>query len=369
MLVDLLTRFESCDYPVLSLYVTQDALRTSVRTRIVDLLKPFRERPELDHDAQMSLRADFDAAADLADQIEVDRPPTAAIFACNGGGLFEYVRLPKPVWDVAVVADRPYLRPLRTIREPKAVAIAVADRHHAWLYSMNGGEVRLLETIEESEEHKGNFGGFSGYEERTNRNHAEVLEQRHFRLVADRLFEHHRRLDFGAIVFGGHDEIFSKFQASLHPYLTERFVGAFVIDPRTMTDSDLMKRADELVGEAVRKADEQLGTNVFVTAREGGKAVLGLPAVLQAVNADAIDHLVVAGRFTRDGTVCSTCGRLGRNSSACEACGSETRHTVDVVDATIERVLRTGGSADQIFTASLLDGDGIGAMLRFPIPT
>ncbi len=369
MLVDLLARFESCDYPVLSLYVTRDALRTSVRTRIVDLLKPFRENSGLDHDAQMSLRADFDAVADLADQIEVDRPPTAAVFACNGGGLFEYMRLSKPVWDVAVVADRPYLRPLRSVRERKTIAVAVVDRHHAWLYAADDGGMQLLDTIEESEEHKGNFGGFSGYEERTNRNHAEVLEQRHFRVVADRLFEHHRRLDFGSVVIGGHEEIFSKFEASLHRYLSERLVGSFVVDPRTMTEAELMKRADELVGAAVREADEQLGMSVVTMAREGGRAVLGLPDVLLAVNADAIDHLVVAGRFTRDGTVCATCGRLSRNGVRCEACGSETKHTVDIVDATIERVLRTGGSVDQIAVASLLDGDGVGAFLRFPLPT
>jgi peptide chain release factor subunit 1 len=107
---------------------------------------------------------------------------------------------------------------------------------------------------------------------------------------------------------------------------------------------------------------------VAETAGEGGRAALGLEKVLAAVNANAIDHLIVAGRFTRAGVVCQTCGWLGRAGSDCFACGSAVVQTDDVVDSAMERVLRTGGRADQIAVSSPLDQHGIGALLRFPVP-
>ena len=95
--------------------------------------------------------------------------------------------------------------------------------------------------------------------------------------------------------------------------------------------------------------------------------MLGLRGVLEAVNGGAVDHLVVAGRFIRDGVRCPTCNRLDRNGGRCSACGSETTRIDDIVDAAIEQVLRTGGRTDQISVASSLDVHGVGALVRFSV--
>jgi peptide chain release factor subunit 1 len=365
MHLDRLARFESADYPVLSVYVNRDALNPAVRSRIGDLLKPLRELGDLDHDAQMSLRSDLETVMSMSDRIDADIAPATALFACQGGGLLEYVSLPVPVWDVAIVSDRPYLRPLRSVRESELVAVAVVDRKHARLYSWDGTGVRLLELVEELEEHKGNFGGFSGYDERRARSHAETLERRHFRQVADRLFEHHRATPFGKVIVGGHEETITRFGSSLHPYLRDRLIGSFVIDPHTMTESDVAKRVDGLLETALREEQEELAVRVAESAEEGGRATVGLANVLEAVNAGAVDHLVVAGRFAKDGVVCTTCGRLDRLGEACVGCGLLVSPTDDVVGAAMEQVLRMGGRVDQISVPSLLDQHGVGALLRF----
>ncbi len=367
MHIDRLSRFESPDYPVLSVYVNREPLHESVRARLSDLLKPLRSLSNLDHDAQMSLRSDLDSVIGLADRIDVDRSPATAVFACDGGGLFEYIPLSTPVWDVAFAADRPYLRPLRSIRQRDSVVVAVVDRRHAWLYGGGGGSMRLLELIEESESHKGNFGGFSGYEEKGARNHADFLDRRHFRYVADRLFELQRKLGFGKLVVGGHEETSVRFESFLHPYLRARLLGSFVIDPHTMSDSDIADRANVFLLDASYEAEEALASRVSVTSEEGGRAVVGLKDVLNAVNNGAVDRLVVAGRFTRPGVMCGTCGWLERSGESCMACGSGMVVLGDVIDAAMEQVLRRGGQADQISVSSPLDAHGVGALLRFSV--
>ena len=368
MHVDRLARFGSLDFPVLSVYVNREPFQTSVRSRLTDLLKPMRDLSDLDHDAQMSLRDDLGRLVGLADRIDADRSPAAAMFACHGEGFFEYLPLSSPVWDVALVGDRPYLRPLRSVRPVEPIALAVVDRKHAWLYRWDETGMQFLEQVEESEEHKGNYGGFAGYDEHNARNHADALEHRHFRLVAERIFERHRTASFGGIVIGGHEETISHFGSYLHPYLQDRMIGLFVVDPHTMSESDLAKRVERLLLDAADEREEALATQVTERAGEGGKAIVGLMPVLAAANAGAIDRLVVAGTFTKDGSSCSTCGRLDRNGGQCSACGSPVQWTSDVVDAAMERVIQTGGRTDQISVSSLLDQYGVGALLRFSIP-
>ena len=363
MHIDRLARFESSDYPVLSVYLNRHPEHASARPALCDLIKPLRDVPDLDHDAQMSLRADLESIAGLAERIDAGKAPAVAVFACQGDGLFELIPLRARVWDTAQLSDRPYLRPLRAIQPTGTAAVVVIDRRHAWLYRWEETGVGLIEAIDATEEHKGNYGGFSGYEERGARSHAEAIEQRHFRQVAERLFEHHRDAPFDSVVVGGHEEMFERFLSALHPYLSERVIGTFVVDPHTMTESGIGDRVEALLRDSQVEGEETIAARVTETAGIGGRAVLGLPQVLEAVSAGAVDHIVVAGRFTKDGVMCPTCGRLERNGRDCSAWGSAVVRTDDVVDVAMESVLRTGGRADQISVSSLLDRDGMGARL------
>lgn len=367
MRIDRLARFESSDYPVLSVYLNRHPEHASARPGLCDLLKPLRDIPDLDHDAQMSLRADLESIVGLAERIDAGKAAAVSIFACSGDGLFEFLPLQTRVWDVAKVSDRPYLRPLRAIKPTGVAAVIVVDRRYAWLYRWEDSAIGLIEAADATEEHKGNYGGFSGYEERGARSHAEALEQRHFRHVAERLFEHHRDTPFDSVVLGGHEEMFERFLSALHPYLRERVIGTFVVDPHTMTESGIAARVGTLLQDSLVEGEETIAARVTETAGVGGRAVLGLPQVLEAVSAGAVDHIVVAGRFTKDGVMCMTCGRLERNGGDCSACGSAVVKTDDVVGVAMESVLRAGGRADQISVASLLDRYGIGALLRYPV--
>lgn len=117
-----------------------------------------------------------------------------------------------------------------------------------------------------------------------------------------------------------------------------------------------------------RRRHSALAGRVCDTAWSGGNAVLGLPDVVAAANVQAIDSLVVAGPFTRSGTICDKCGHLARNGDGCPVCGAELFHIDDLVGAVMEATVGSGGSVHQLSVASPLDREGVGALTRFPLP-
>ena len=95
--------------------------------------------------------------------------------------------------------------------------------------------------------------------------------------------------------------------------------------------------------------------------------MVGLGATLEAVNTQAVETLVVAGPFTRDGSVCNQCGHLSRTEDTCLVCNAAMFAVDDIVGAVMDATVTSGGSVFQIDVASPLDSGGIGALTRFPV--
>jgi peptide chain release factor subunit 1 len=125
---------------------------------------------------------------------------------------------------------------------------------------------------------------------------------------------------------------------------------------------------ESLERKAINERETGRVRDLLDTAGAGGAAVLGLSDVLKAANARAIDRLIVAGSYAKEGAVCDGCGWLSRNGSECPVCGSQTRRTDDVVDEIIEATIGESGDVLQVSIASPLDQQAIGAVLRFPLP-
>jgi hypothetical protein len=106
---------------------------------------------------------------------------------------------------------------------------------------------------------------------------------------------------------------------------------------------------------------------VLDTAWSGGQAALGLTKAIEASNANAVDALVVAGWFTRPGTVCGACGALARAGATCMICGEATLPVDDIVSELMDAVVASGGAVHQIEVASPLDNEGVGVLTRYPV--
>jgi len=332
-----------------------------------DLLKPVREEAEsLGGRVRKSVRADADRIHDLADRLEGDVAPAYAIFASDTDGVFLLEPLTHSVPNTSSLGPRPYLRPLRAAPRPLRVGVIVGDRVMTRVFVGSDGLIEEL-AVFDAEIGKPNYGGFGGYDEHSVRGHAGEETTRMWKEAGTRLLERHldRTLDF--LVVGGHEGTVEDIGRTLHPYLDRLERASFAANPQTLTPAALRSQVADLGQEVRKRRQAVLAGQLCDTARSGGLAVLGLAGTLQACNAQAVDTFVVAGSFTRSGAICNQCGFLARSGDICPVCSAPMFPVEDVVAAAMDATVASGGAVQQIEVATQLDGEGVGAIVRFQV--
>lgn len=373
--VDRLRRVEAAGAPVVSVYLGlqpgPDQLR-AIPARLKALLGPLRELADfgdLDPDRTRRLRADLDAVLGLAGAVSGDLGRGAALFVSTGAGLFEHVGLPIGVRDRAVVDETPYLGPLEAMLDHfRRYCAVVVDRRVASIYRFTMDALEAWEEIGAEEVRKDNYGGFAGYEEQRTRAHAETVARRLFRTTAERLTGLHRNGDYDMLAIGGNQTNIDGLVAELPGELQAVLGGTFVVDPGTATQADIRERCRDIARAHDRDVDEEAVSALLEEVGAGGRAVLGIERVLDAVNQRAVDRLLVAEVEGAAGVVCTACWWLARKGSLCSACGEATRAVADLVDAAADRVRTDGGSVRYLVGDVRPAEFDVAAFVRFPVP-
>ncbi len=369
-----LRSFDSDGQPVVTVYLGVDPGRGELRSvtpRLKDLLASVRvEAASLDRDAEKAVRADADRILGMARRIGDQQGHGVAVFSSSAHGLLDLVALPAGVRDRAVLDIRPYLAPVEAmLEELRRACTVVLDRRRAEIHRFDGGELEAWEQLDAEELRKSNYGGFAGYEERRVRTHADEVAHRHYRDTAARLAELLRDDGFDLLVVGGQAENVDGLVAELSPELAARLAGTFAVDTHTVTPAIVAEHCRQVMDGYEAREHAELADRVLEVAKGGGLAAVGLAPVLAAVNQRAVDLLVVAADDSVEGTECPSCGWLADESTAaCPACGEAPRRVPDLVDAMASAVRSAGGSARHLLSDTPLDGDRVGALLRFPVP-
>jgi peptide chain release factor subunit 1 len=371
--VDRLRGIEGSGYPILSVYLGLKPGVGTLRalpTRLKDLLSPIADpTADLSRDQRMSLRADVDSLFDLSGRISQDLGRGVAVFKCSGIGLDEYLSLPGPVRDRAVVDATPYVRPLDAMLEHyRRFAVVVIERRRASIFRFLQGHLEAWEELSEEEIRKANWGGFAGYEERRVRSRAEEVAGRHYRDVATRLYGLMRGVGFDLLALGGPQEHVEGLQQALHPDLAKRLAGTFTIDPGTMTPALVLEQTTRVADEYEQRRAFAAVERLLDTAQAGGTAVVGIEETVEPVNRKAVDLLMVQGSGSVPGSACSNCGALTTNGvGRCMRCGAETRSVPDLLDAMAEAVRDSGGKIRYLLTDTPLREHQVGATLRYVV--
>lgn len=361
-MIDPIAKLHSPTGSLLSVYVNRRPPAT--RAALVDLVKSFRNS-HLDERVSKSIRSDGDRILDLAARIESAAVPAVAVFASHRDGIFEFLPLSHPVKDTATIGCRPYLRPLRAQPRPMRVGVLVADSSRARTFVMSGGDLHEYGEELVADRGKDNYGGFSGYEERHNRARADEASSHLWRQVGRRLLEAHQDHPLELVVVAGHDKDFDPINAELHTYLRKLPQARVTVDIGNMAQPELMDLVLAQVEHERTRRSEELLERLLAEVARNGAGVTGLSAVLNACNAHAVEHLVVAGPFAKPGAICDGCGWLGRTGSSCPVCSAATFPVDDVVAAAMDATVEAGGRADIVTVAGPLDAQGVGALLRF----
>jgi len=332
------------------------------------LVKPLREQSGgLGRQVQKSVRSDAGRIHRLAEHLEIELAPAYAIFASDLDDIFVLEPLAYSTQNVSMLGPRPYMRPLRAAPRGLRAGVLVADRGEARTYESFAGMIEEVGVPLTVDIRKANYGGFSGYDEHTVRGHADEASHRMWKDAGLRMLDEHQRQAFDYLAIGSREETLEEIARSLHPYLARLQRTSFGASPLGLTTQNLRAEMVVLDAEVRRERQAALAGRVCDTAWSGGNGVVGLGATLDAVNSQAVETLVVAGPFTRDGSMCNQCGHLSRNVGTCSVCSSAMFGVDDIVGAVMDSTVAAGGNVFQIDVASPLDAGGIGALTRFPV--
>lgn len=288
---------------------------------------------------------------------------TVAMFACAEAGLFAAFPLPCPVTNRAVLGIRPYVRPLLAAAQwCPGYRVVVVDRVHARLFHVEGEETAVVTAPAARTIPSRGFGGWHGFEAYRVQQRAGRLAHFHYQDTAAMLEKAMADGEPEPLVIGGHDEAVPRLLACLSPGMRERFAGSFAADARTISAARARELAAPHVARWAAQRAERLAEEVLIMS-PGALAADGLRECLAAVNARAVQTLIVPDDGLVPGFECGRCGALSADADTCPDWGTAALPVPDLIEEMIARTLEDGG---QIWPVS--DGSSrIAARLRFPV--
>jgi hypothetical protein len=288
---------------------------------------------------------------------------TVAIFACADLGLFEVLPLSREVQERAVLAARPHIRPLLAeLQRRPAYHVAVVDKRHAWVLAVTDDEIRAVAGADAATVASQGFGGWYGLDTYHVQHRITELARHHYRQVAALLEHLMRDGQPEPLVIGGHEDGIGQFLACLQAGARGAFAGSFVADTHTLTPARARDLAEPVIARWTEQEAQRRVTDVLETS-PGGLATVGLADCVAAVNACAVERLIVPGNGLVPGYACHWCGLLGTAADGCPDWEVTARPVPDLIDEMVYRTLDDGGQITTIRSAPFQ----VAAKLRFPV--
>lgn len=287
---------------------------------------------------------------------------TVAIFACAELGLFEAKPMPGRADDLAVVAPRPYLRPLlATVQRNPAHQVAVIDAKHAWVLAISDDEIATLAERTGMALPSPAFAGWYGLEAYRIQHKMIKLAKQHYRDTIGLL----SRTEDGTgrpLVLGGHEMQINQFLTLLPPGVRQRVAGSFSVDLQTATPARVRELAAPVIARWTESAEAQLVDEMLNEPPEVA-VITSLADCVKAVRSRAVSKLVLADGQMVPGCACEECGAVGIGDAGCDCPDQACQPVPDVLDELSSQALASGGEVtavrDAPFTAA--------ARLRFQL--
>jgi peptide chain release factor subunit 1 len=365
--------FHSDVYPVVSLYLDvrpEERQGDKVRVKLKHLIDEVERLPAT---RSKERRRAFQQEADrlLAwFETEYDRTGRGlAIFTASEHGLWRSFRLPVPVRDRLILADRPYLRPLLTlVDEFERYLVLLVDKQAARLFVVYLGEIEeYTELMDELVPHP-KAGGWSAEKYQRHHDLHVLWHVKHAVEAAEQLWmrEHCQWL-----LVGGTEEPLAELHHHLPKALRERLAGEMAVSLKDGADA-ILARVLAVEQATERRVEAERVAALFDAALGHGPGVLGLDGTLEAIVERRVWILVVEEDFRQAGFECPNCQYMVAIETArCPLCDTRLDPQLDIVERAVERAV-----VDQRATIEVLRGEArqalaahghIGTLLRYAI--
>lgn len=366
-----LAQFESEEGCAITFYyqpeTPQDQSHRQEAIFVKDLVRAALKHSEADGNSKCA-RADLERILEIAESLHGNGGRAKAIFADSRQGVWREFDL--PAWLPAtqlIVNRRFHLKPLAPIVDSRPkVCVVLVDRSKARLFDFDHGKVN--ETIDFFNElpRLGKSDGWAGFDAGHKERKISNDAMQHYKHVADALLSIHERGALEALAVGCREEVWADFEQALHPYLKQRLIGHFRVDPAAIAPTGVAEHVQGILEEQEMSRRQGLVREVLGEAHRNANGAVGLRRVLRSLGTGEMQTLLIGEHFKAAGSECPNCGHVDMKTGDCAACGQQTNEVGDLTDALISHALRKGVDVAYIQNDPEFEKAGhIVALLRF----
>ena len=292
-------------------------------------------------------RARLDAGLELVERWLADHAsddPDVVVFADGTDGFVAGAALEVEVPNLLRFGAAPFLRPLAELQEEyEDFVVVTIDDRAAGIELISSGVVAHAERVRGDVKNRVKKGGWSQkrYARRRENQLGHYVDEvvLHLRALA-------RERDFRRLVVLGGQEA----RVALHEALPQDLL-ARVVDERAADlhagEKALLELAFESFWEEERDEEQRLWERIRAEAKGDGLAALGPDEVVPAALQGRVDTLLVTRDAELQGSRCRRCETLfAERQSSCPACGADDPLEIELVDALVRHVERTGGDVE-----------------------
>jgi peptide chain release factor subunit 1 len=356
-------------------FATPPARATEISSVLDEASRTIRDLEGLTHNERSALETDLERVrTQLRNGVDMDGARGLAVFASEPAGLFEILKLPRPVAHKVTIADHPCVQPLAQIGTGELWWLVLVDRRRARMLT---GTVDGLVEVWRADEPISGVRQQAGYSQsRGQGGHAEGRYERgiekdvedHLRRVADEVRRRVADRRIAGLLVGGPIEARSQFEKLLHADVAKCLKGHFDVEVWNTGADEVLAAARGILDDLTMRRDQDLLERIEAGLATGGRGVAGLQDVLLAVHERRVDTLAVQEGFTAKGTRCPQCGWMGVSAGGqCPADGTMTDKVDNIVETAVARAFGQDARV-RYFPADNLDLEqkgSIAALLRF----
>ncbi len=291
------------------------------------------------------------------------------IFACDARGIWREFEVPaRLLRSQLIINDGFHLKPLaRLVEDFPRSCVLLADREIARFFTIRAGEIQEAGEIRTATPRKARSDGFAGYDAGHAERHVDNEAKKHFKAISERLQGLHQAAGCERFLVGCREETWPDIESHLHPYVRQRLVGHFNLDPGLATKEQVLEHANRLLQEHEQSERRSMVREVLGEAHRNSRGAVGLRHVLRSLERGEIQTLLLGERFSAAASRCLHCGHMDpRMVRQCAVCGKETREIDDVADVLVGIAIRHGIAIVYVRDEPDFEQAGsIGALLRF----
>src|SRR3954447_7415435 len=343
------------------------ARASEIRSVVDELRRVARDSNGLAHDAKVALREDVDRIEDYLSSFTPKGAHGLVVYACGPAGLFEVIRLPRPIETRAVIDDSPLIEPLAELIGTGSWCVVLVNRQTGRMFVGDRERLDEVDVIVDDVHGQHKQGGLS--QARYQRS-VDGDVQDHLRNVASAAFTRFKRARFDNLLIGGPQETVTDFEAKLHAYLQERVAGRIDLDVENSSVDDVHSAAAAKIEEFERKRERHALDRLSEGLSKGTRAAAGLEDVLEALNERRAEILLLEPGYQAAGCTCPQCGWVGPiDGGSCPADGTPVECRDSVVESAVELAVVQSADVlvmrDEDHQRELQSHGQIAAVLRF----